>query len=66
MYRVGDRILTKKPVEGSPRKGTVSHVDRRHDLYFVSLDYLEMYTGNSDVAFEEHEMMPLIGEVNYG
>lgn len=66
MYRVGDRILTKKPVEGSPRKGTVSHVDRRRDLFFVSLDYLEAYGGNSDVAFEESEMMPLIGEVNYG
>lgn len=66
MYRVGARVLTKKCVDGSPRKGTVSHVDNRDSLLWVSLDYLEAYGGNSDVAFEENEVSPLLNEVCYG
>jgi hypothetical protein len=65
MYLVGDRVLTNHAVDGTPRKGTVSHVGRSGNL-FVSLDYLEAYGGNTDLAFEESEVSPLLNEVNYG
>lgn len=67
MYRAGDRVVTLASVDGSPRKGTVSHSDNRDSLVFVSLDYLEAYgTGSSEMPFREEELVPLHDEVCYG